>query len=192
MNKLIILIVALLSIQSLKSQNVIEIYRDDDMLSNFFYKKDTLGNTHYYNSLINLVDSLPDGIYIFYANKRKDSLSKKRRIWIKGEFANYKKTGEFVEFTYNPKKYHNKIKSKQVYNYKNGLMDGKQESFQYFNENTIIMHDLWEYKDGQKDGLFIHFDNGYPVRIEVYKNDTIVIDKELDNFNVNQKRHKYN
>jgi hypothetical protein len=177
MNRIILSLVITLLFPSLSiSQMVFNLYQDDS-LQNYF--KDLGGDMGYYYNSNNLKDSLPDGTYFFYDVARKDSSSNKRNIIIMGHYLNSVKNGDFMTRTFF---YEKKTKSfkphvTQKCRYKDGKKNGVDEKFIHFSRNSteyVTLIYYGEYNDGKKNGLFMNFEDGYPVDVTLYENDELV------------------
>lgn len=155
------------------NQQVFKIYNDDS-ISQYF--KELGKNNGYYRSYNNIKDSLPDGIYLFYDVKRKDSLSKTKNIIIKAQYENNCKVGlfEFNGYSYD-KNGGSELRNKEQCSYKNGKKDGIEECYNYYpsKPSVSIINFYGEYLEGKKNGLFMYFKLGYPTDIIIYENDSI-------------------
>jgi len=184
--KLLLLSVLVLYSNTLISQNIFEVYRED--LHLYFKPIGTkVGDfTRFYYDIDNLKDTIQnkikDGVYIFYSVYKKDSLLKNNENLHKGQYINSMKEGEFIslKYQYNKKMKSNNIVNKHICFYKNGVKNGieKEEHFNYnlydnkkvvFTENFVDFYG--EYVNGIKHGIFlIDSHNGYDFKIEIYQN----------------------
>jgi len=154
-------------------QKTYEIYQNDYVQT--YFKQLGKENGFYYNGN-NMKDSLPDGTYILYDVKRKDSLSNYKNILIRGQYKNFKKEGQFETMAYiTEKKGKCKINYQHTCNYKNGEKNGIEEEYNFcsFYYSSKIMRFHGEYIEGKKQGLFMYFESGSPIKVIVYENDTI-------------------
>jgi len=120
---------------------------------------------------------LPDGIYKFFDVNRKDSLSKKKNIILSGQYINYRKAGRFErnQYIYNKKEKIYKLSYQHFCNYKDGKKNGIEEEYNFCSQNITqkIMMFHGEYFEDKKQGLFMFFELGSPIKIELYENNDI-------------------
>jgi len=163
----------LFSTSNTVSQITFEIFRDDSLHIYF----NELGREHgYFYNHENLKDSLPDGTYIFYNVKRKDSLVNHKNVWIIGHYYNLSKSGKFVtsSYTYRKRKY--VLDSRHISHYEKGKKNGieiKYNSYEIGRFPVKIMSIYAEYSEGKKDGLFMSFELGKLRQVYIFENDTI-------------------
>jgi hypothetical protein len=134
-----------------------------------------IDGSDFYYSCTGMKDSLPDGNYFFYSYTEKDSLKKEfSRNVVSGSYLNSKKNGVFkeVEYRYNKKKKRYEEHQVTIYHYLNGKLEGCIEEFIVVNYDLYtgyIMLYYCEYKEGNKDGLEILYNTGYPSDILLYE-----------------------
>lgn len=175
MIKNILLIQIILSTFCSFGQQIYKIYQDDSL--HLYFKQLGKENGFFYD-IDNLKDSLSDGKYVFYDVLRKDSLSKDKNILIKGQYKDFRKVGEFVTTSYifqkKTKTY--RLDYQHICHFKEGKKNGKEEKYNFYpfhNKLLKLMIFYGEFLDGKKNGLFMYYELGEPIKVLVYKNDEI-------------------
>lgn len=144
------------------------------------YFDDPTKFNQFYNSYINMKDSLPDGNYCFYSYQEEDSLNKKVSHYkIKGQYKHNVKNGKFEHIDYRFD-IRNKCFTISAYNtatYIDGELNGKKISYSVINNDAAdlyIMNEYCEYIDGKKHGIELVFSNGFIVEINHYNNGSLI------------------
>jgi len=158
---------------TVQQQPVINVYIDSD-LSKYFKKIDFKAR-YFYNHSERLVDSLPNGKYIFYNVEQKDSSSRKKQILVIGQYLNGFKHGQFSTFNY----MNGRLTGKYSCNYFDGLKNGVERIYSS-RDKKLECIEYSEYKSGLLSGMQLIFNQGKIEKIYIYDDGKIIKDSNLN------------